>query len=133
MPQRVDPMLCTLVKEVPALPDYIYEVKWDGYRIISYVSSGKVRMDSRSGLNYTAKYPPVQQALKRLSHDVVLDGEVVVFNDEGKPDFDALQKYNGHNTPISYCIFDVLWMDGKNLMHLPLSQRKDILKELIQG
>lgn len=100
MPDRIDPMLCSLVKEMPSLPDYLFEVKWDGYRIVSYVKSGKVRMDSRSGLNYTAKYPPVERALKSLRHDVVIDGEVVVFNEEGKPDFDALQKYNGHSMEI---------------------------------
>ncbi|WP_353718666.1 DNA ligase D [Dyadobacter sp. 676] len=132
MPERIDPMLCTLVKEVPSLPDYLFEVKWDGYRIVSYVKSEKVRMDSRSGLNYTAKYPPVEQALKALKHDVVIDGEVVVFNQEGKPDFDALQKYNGHNTPISYCVFDLLWMDGKSLMDLPLTKRKELLRSVIK-
>nr|WP_295932976.1 DNA ligase D [uncultured Dyadobacter sp.] len=132
MPERIDPMLCTLVKELPSLPDYLFEVKWDGYRIVSYVKSGKVRMDSRSGLNYTPKYPPVEQALKALKHDVVIDGEVVVFNKEGKPDFDALQKYNGHSTPISYCVFDLLWMDGKSLIELPLTKRKQLLRSVIK-
>lgn len=55
MSDRIDPMLCTLVKEVPSSPDYLFEVKRDGCRIVSNVKSGKVRMDSRSGLNYTAK------------------------------------------------------------------------------
>ncbi|MGY3211959.1 DNA ligase D [Mucilaginibacter sp. HD30] len=131
MPRSVKPMLCTLTKEVVPDEDYLYEVKWDGYRIISYVADGKVRMDSRSALDYTKKYPPVAKALKELGHDAVLDGEVVVFNEEGKPDFDALQLYNGHYTPINYCVFDILWLDGYNLMDLPLSDRKAILKELV--
>jgi bifunctional non-homologous end joining protein LigD len=133
MPTSVKPMLCTLTKEVVPDDDYLYEVKWDGYRIISYIEKNKVRMDSRSALDYTKKYPPVAKALKELGHDAVLDGEVVVFNEEGKPDFDALQAFNGHDTPINYCVFDVLWLDGYNLMNLPLTDRKSILKELVEG
>ena len=133
IPPSVKPMLCTLTKEVVPDEDYLYEVKWDGYRIISYIENKKVRMDSRSALDYTKKYPPVARALKELGHDAVLDGEVVVFNQEGKPDFDALQTFNGHNTPINYCVFDLLWLDGYNLMGLPLTDRKAILKELAKG
>jgi bifunctional non-homologous end joining protein LigD len=133
MPTSVKPMLCTLTKEVVPDDDYLYEVKWDGYRIISYIDGSKVRMDSRSALDYTKKYPPVAKALKELGHDAVLDGEVVVFNEEGKPDFDALQTFNGHETSINYCVFDILWLDGFNLMGLPLTDRKAILKELVEG
>ena len=132
-PASVSPMLCTLTKEPVTNPEYIFEIKWDGYRIISYVQKGKVRMDSRSALDYTKKYPPVAEALKALKKDIILDGEVVVFNEEGLPDFDALQLYNGHNTPISYCVFDILWLDGYNLMELPLEERKKILKDLVKG
>jgi bifunctional non-homologous end joining protein LigD len=133
MPKSVKPMLCTLTKEVVEDGDYLYEVKWDGYRIISYIEENKVRMDSRSALDYTKKYPPVAKALKECGHDAVLDGEVVVFNEQGKPDFDALQTFNGHDTPINYCVFDILWLDGYNLMDLPLTDRKTILKELVEG
>src|SRR6202012_293223 len=91
MPSAVAPMLCTLTKEPVDDPEYLYEIKWDGYRIISYVSKGKVRMDSRSAKDYTTRYPPVVEALQRLGHDAVVDGEVVVFNKAGLPDFDALQ------------------------------------------
>jgi len=107
MPERISPMLCTLTKTAPDNEEYLYEIKWHGYRIISYVNKGKVRMDSRSGLDYTKKYPPLAKSLQALKHHVVLDGEVVVFNEQGNPDFDALQLYNGHETAISYCVFDV--------------------------
>lgn len=126
-------MLCTLTKEVVPDDDCLYELKWDGYRIISYIEKSKVRMDSCSAFDYTKKYPHVAIALKELGHDAVLDGEVVVFNEESKPDFDALQLYNGHDTPINYCVFDLLWLDGYNLMALPLRDRKAILKELVEG
>ncbi len=131
-PDHIEPMLCTLVKEVPSSDNYLYELKWDGYRIVSFVEEGKVRMDSRSGLNYTSKYPPIEKALKQLQIDVILDGEVVVFNAEGKADFDALQKYNGHNSPITYCVFDLLSLNGQNTMQLPLTDRRSLLEMLVK-
>lgn len=86
-----------------------------------------------SGLNYTDKYPPIAKALRDLKVKCVLDGEIVVFNSEGKPDFDAFQKYNGHNTPIYYCVFDLLWIEGYNITDFPLSDSKPILKSLIHN
>jgi len=133
LPGQVSPMLCTLAREVPEDARYQFEIKWDGYRIISYTHKGKARLDSRSALNYTAKYPGVARALELLKHNMVIDGEVVVFNKAGMPDFDALQKYNGHDTPISYCVFDLLWLDGYNLMKLPLAERKAMLEQLVKG
>jgi bifunctional non-homologous end joining protein LigD len=132
MPEHVDPMLCTLVKDPIESEEYIYELKWDGYRIISRVEGYVVRMNSRSGLDYTNKYPLIAEALQGLGHDLMIDGEVVVLNEEGKPDFDTLQLYNGKRTPIRYCVFDLLYMDGKSLMDLPLYQRKELLEALVK-
>jgi len=128
MPEHVDPMLCTLVKEPIDSEEYLYELKWDGYRMISRVEGSTVRMNSRSGLDYTSKYPLIAEALQRLGHDLMIDGEVVVLNEDGKPDFDTLQLYNGKRTPIRYCVFDLLYLDGNDLTTLPLYQRKDLLK-----
>jgi bifunctional non-homologous end joining protein LigD len=133
MPVSVDPMLCTLLREPFSNDSYIYELKLDGYRIVSFKKNGLVRMDSRSGLNYTSKYPPVAAALKKLKMDLVVDGEVTVLNNEQQPDFDALQKYNGHNTPIVYFIFDLLWIDGYDIKELTLIERKKILQEILKG
>lgn len=131
-PSDIKPMLCTLIKEPFNDPDYLYEVKWDGYRILSYLNKTSVKMGSRSGLDYTKKYPPVAQALTAMKLNAVLDGEVVVLNDEGKPDFDALQKYNGHDTPIFYYAFDILYLEGYDLMKLPLIERKEILATVLK-
>jgi len=98
IPITVAPMLCTLTRTPIDDPEYLYEIKWDGYRIVSYVQRKKVRMDSRSALDYTVRYPLIVKALQDLGHDVILDGEVVVFNEQGVPDFDALQLYNGHTS-----------------------------------
>src|SRR5688572_15927193 len=68
MPESVSPMLCTLTREPLNDPEYLYEIKWDGYRIISFVNGNKVKLHSRSGLDYTAKYPLVAEALKNIGH-----------------------------------------------------------------
>ncbi|UPK67969.1 DNA ligase D [Chitinophaga filiformis] len=133
MPKGIEPMLCTLIATPIDDPDYIYEVKFDGYRIISYVQTDDIRLGSRGGKDYTSRYPLIVEALRKIGYQVVLDGEVVVFNEDGVPDFDALQSYNGHTTPISYCLFDLLWLDGRDLMQLPLMERKAKLRDLIAG
>lgn len=126
-------MLCTLLREPFSSQDYLFELKLDGYRIISWVERSKVTMRSRGGLNYTERYPNIARALKLLKHSVVVDGEVCVINESGHPDFDALQLYNGHQTPIVYFIFDLLWIDGYNITHFTLVDRKLILQELLRG
>lgn len=126
----IKPMLCNLIKEPFDDPAFLFEVKLDGYRIIAYVNKGKVILSSRSGLDYTKKYPSVAKALSALDLDVILDGELVALNKEGKPDFDALQKNNGQN-PLVFYIFDILWCKGYDLKNLPLEKRKKILSEAI--
>jgi len=126
-------MLCKLREKVIDSEDFLYEIKWDGYRIISYVSAGRVLLASRSGLNYTSKYPPVEKALKKLGVEIVLDGEVVAINEAGKVDFGRLQSYRTRNAQLVYMVFDILWMDGYSYMNLPLEQRKHLLKKVIKG
>ena len=131
MPESISPMLCTLTKQVPDNSDYVYEIKWDGYRIISYVDGRTVRMDSRKGLDYTSKYPLIQKALKAVDHKIVVDGEMIVPDENGLPDFGAIQNYSGQKTPIVYYLFDILWLDGHDLRDLPLTERKQILSAII--
>jgi bifunctional non-homologous end joining protein LigD len=123
-------MLCTLIKEPFDDPDFLYEVKLDGYRIMAYVQNGKVRLASRSGLDYTAKYPSIEHELSQFNFDVILDGELVALNKEGHPDFDALQKNNGED-PLVFYVFDIPWCKGFELMQLPLTERKEILSKAI--
>ncbi|HEY0741034.1 MAG TPA: DNA ligase D [Chryseosolibacter sp.] len=130
-PTVVKPMLATLVKEAFADDDYVFEVKWDGYRIIAHCEGANVKLQSRGGEDYTKKYPTVVNALKSLDLDCVLDGEVVFINAEGKPDFDALQRVNGQRAPLVYYAFDVLWHDGENLKDKPLLERKGHLRKML--
>jgi bifunctional non-homologous end joining protein LigD len=128
--KNVSPMLCTLIKEPFSDAHYLYEVKFDGYRIIASVKKGKVTLSSRSGLDYTKKYLSVAAELKKLKADVIIDGEIVALNKEGHPDFDALQKNTGE-TPLAFYLFDVLYYNGYDLQHLQLTDRKEILSQVI--
>ncbi len=129
-PSRIEPMLCTLEETISNNPVYLYEIKWDGYRILSFKNRSRVTLHSRKSLDYSSKYPPVAEAIKHLRHSCVLDSEVVVLNSKGLPDFDALQIYNG-NDPIAYYVFDILWLDAYDLMRLPLIERRKILAKVI--
>ena len=132
MPLDVKPMLCTLLKEPFNDPGYLYEVKWDGYRIIAYKGKDVLKLASRGGHDYTKKYPPITRELEKLPHNLVVDGEAIVLNKEGKPDFDALQKFNRQKSGVLFYVFDILWLDGRDLMRFPLTERKDILKNILQ-
>ena len=129
VPPKISPMLATLVREPFSDPDWVYEVKWDGYRIIGYVQNGKATLYSRGGQDYTSKYKAVANELAGLE-DCVIDGEVVVFNPEGRPDLGALQNYHGKGD-IAYYVFDLLYFEGESYLNKPLLQRKEILLHVI--
>jgi bifunctional non-homologous end joining protein LigD len=130
-PTAIKPMLATLVKQPFADHSYLFEVKWDGYRMIAYCQKDKVKLQSRGGEDYTKKYPAISRALISMDLDCILDGEVVYINPEGRPDFDALQRVNGQKAPIVFYAFDLLWLEGKNLMKQTLVDRKTTLKKII--
>ncbi len=132
LPLRIEPMLCSLIEKPFNNEEWWYEVKWDGYRVTAHIQKKKVALRTRKGLDYSKRYPPVAKSLSKLKHDAVLDGEVVVLNDEGKHDFHLLQNYNGTGGgTLAYYVFDILWMDGYDLMHVPLSERRSILNSSV--
>jgi len=112
--------------------DWLFEIKWDGYRAISEIKNGIVKLYSRNGLSFETAYPYLFNELKKIKHNAVLDGEIVILNEEGKPDFQKLQHY-AENThyPLSYYVFDLLELNGKNICELPLLERKKLLRQLI--
>jgi len=112
--------------------DWIYEIKWDGYRAIAETSPKVIQLYSRNGNDFTTNYPVIITALKCIKHHVVLDGEIVVLNEKGFPDFQKIQHYTDNTDyPICYYVFDLLSIDGKDLKHLPLTDRKELLKALL--
>lgn len=134
MPHHIKPMLAYLIDKPFNDKDWIFEIKWDGYRALAEVSSKKVHLYSRNFLSFDDKFLPVLHALKKIKADVVLDGEVVVFDKEGKSQFQLLQNYlrsEENQGALRYCIFDILYYNGHDLRDLPLIERKKILNEAI--
>lgn len=132
MPANVRPMLATLVHKPFDRPGWLFEIKWDGYRIIAEVSS-RVRLYSRNGLSFTGRYHPIASALEKLGHEAILDGEVVVVDEHGHPDFEALQNYRNRRPggQLVYYVFDLLYLDGHDLRGLPLIRRKELLQSIL--
>jgi bifunctional non-homologous end joining protein LigD len=133
MPVAVKPMLATLTDKPFDRDDWVYEIKWDGYRAVSYLSNGKVNLLSRKLISFNKKFPLIVDALKAWKVKAVVDGEIVALNDAGNPDFQALQNYvkNGQKAKLVYYVFDLLWYDGKDFTGLPLVQRKQALQQIL--
>jgi bifunctional non-homologous end joining protein LigD len=132
-PRDVRPMLASLADEPFDDPEWVFEIKWDGYRGISYLNKGKVDIQSRKNLSFTQKFSAVAEALKEWDIDAVIDGEIVAMNDDGIASFQRLQNYanNGTAAHLEYHVFDILWLNGKDLTCLPLIERKFILQNII--
>jgi bifunctional non-homologous end joining protein LigD len=139
MPSKIAPMLAR-AGEIPGDDDrWGYEIKWDGVRALAYSQPGELRLESRSLKDITDSYPELFRLGDALgSHSAVLDGEIVAFDDAGRPSFAALQgrmhtptraqaKRQAKDTPVTYVIFDVLWMDGHSLMGQPYEARRELL------
>ena len=131
-PANVQPMLATLADEPPATGDWLFEIKWDGYRAISYLDKGRVTIRSRNNKSFNEKFYPVYNALKNWKVNAIVDGEIVVINEQGLPDFGDLQIWRSEaDGQLAYFVFDVLWFEGLNLMNLPLKERHRLLESII--
>ncbi len=132
MPHGIKPMLATLVREPFDHPDWLFEVKWDGYRAIAEISDGDVSLYSRNLNALSQKFSPITESLRKFRFEAVLDGEIVVVDDRGHPDFQMLQHYqesgSGH---LLYFVFDLLYFQGHDLTSLPLLRRKELLKKIL--
>jgi len=112
--------------------DWLYEIKWDGYRAITEVKNGNIELYSRNGNSFLEHYPALVNNLKKIKHNAVIDGEIVVLNENGFPDFQKIQHYEDNtNFPLVYYVFDLLSLNGHSLYDQPLTERKKLLKELI--
>ncbi|MES2267696.1 MAG: DNA ligase D [Bacteroidota bacterium] len=132
IPTGIKPMLATLVNEPFDDPDWEYEVKWDGYRTLGFVNKGEVQLLSRNNKDFNEKYYPLKKQLETWKINAVIDGEIVVMNEDGVSNFGALQNWRSEaDGELMLYIFDILWYEGKNLMDLPLIERQAVLKEVI--
>jgi bifunctional non-homologous end joining protein LigD len=133
-PAFIPPQLATLTDKAPAGDDWIHEIKLDGYRTAARLEAGKVRMLTRSGLDWTARFRPVADALAALRvRTAYLDGEITVLGADGVTSFAALQEAlkRSQNNRLTYHVFDLLHLDGRDLTPLPLTERKRILAQLL--
>jgi bifunctional non-homologous end joining protein LigD len=131
----VKPMKATAVAQLPEGDEWIYEIKWDGYRAMALKQGNEVRLLSLKEKNLTSDFPDVAQAIGELEADTaVIDGEIVAVNAEGCPSFQVLQnrKKLGRGWSIVYYAFDLLSVEGKDLLHRPLRDRKARLNEVIE-
>ena len=123
----VEPMQCLAVAKLPEGPDWEYEVKFDGYRALGIKSAGRVRLMSRNGNDFSARFPITTQALSKLPDDSAVDGEIVALDETGRPSFNVLQNYTHANTPLQFYAFDLLHLAGKTLRDRPLDDRRELL------
>jgi bifunctional non-homologous end joining protein LigD len=142
MPVLVEPMLARLSTLPGEESQWAFEVKWDGVRAIAYSQPGRIRLLSRSGNEVTGAYPELRALNRALgSHSAILDGEIVAFDEAGRPSFAALQsrmhlrgdaalRRLAQTKPVTYLLFDLLWLDGHSLMGLTYRERRERLDTL---
>ena len=141
MPEGLRPM-SAVTGPLPTGDRFSYEIKWDGVRVLAYCEHGHLRLESRNGNDVSPRYPELRAFGRSMgSLDVVLDGEVVAFGESGVPSFELLQQrmHLGSEAavrramkemPVTFAIFDMLWLDGHSLMGLPYSDRRRLLEQL---
>jgi len=130
--KHIKPMLATLYDEPFDDPNWIFEIKWDGFRAIADCEKSKVELYSRNQISFNERFGPIVKSLQKAKLSAILDGEVVVIDSKGKSHFQLLQNYQqtgqGH---IVYYVFDILFWKGNDLRHLSLLERKKILKTML--
>ena len=135
-PRFIQPMKAKLVDEPPKHGDWIYELKFDGFRAIGVKSDKKVSLISRNEKTLDARFPEIVNAMKNLPvRECVIDGEIVALDEEGRSSFQLLQalEMEGRKSPLRFYVFDLLQLDGKSLLQLPLEERKQLLAKLCES
>ncbi|MEQ7801829.1 DNA ligase D [Pedobacter sp. ASV1-7] len=133
IPIGMKPVLATLVDEPFDDPDWVYEVKWDGYRALGFcLKNGDVQLLSRNNKQFNEKFYPIYELMQSWKMDIVVDGEILVINDKGISNFGDLQNWRSEaDGELVYYVFDLIWYQGKDLTGLPLSERQAILAEVL--
>ncbi|CAG0944870.1 partial Multifunctional non-homologous end joining protein LigD, partial [Gammaproteobacteria bacterium] len=136
LPDTLSPQLALQAKSVPTRGEWLYELKFDGYRLLARIDRGQVRLFTRRGNDWTAKMKPLVAAVQQLGlRTAWLDGEIVVLNDDGTPNFNGLQNAfdSSRTESIQYFVFDLPYLDGHDLRQVPLHARRALLRQLIEG
>ena len=128
----IQPMLCKVAEKPFDDSEWAFEIKWDGYRAIADLSKDDIRLYSRNGIDFSKKFKKVTNSLKLQEHQMILDGEIVAYDDKGKPNFQWLQQIaDNPKLVIVYQVFDLLWLNGHSTKNLSYLQRKELLKEAL--
>ena len=122
-------MLLLRTETLPEGPDLQYEIKFDGYRALAVKSGGKVHLRSRNDNDFNVRYPGIVKALAPMPDETVIDGEVVALDKDGRPSFNTLQNYGSAGAPLHFYIFDLLILEGRDVMGEPLVKRRELLEE----
>src|SRR5262249_2181271 len=131
VPFRTSPMLATLVDEAFTRPNWIFEEKYDGVRILAYKEGHRVTLVSRNAIDRTARYPKIAAALRALSAETLaLDGEVIVLDGKGISRFQLLQQGGSQQ---EYAVFDCLYAKGEDLRKKPLVQRRAVVEKFVRS
>jgi bifunctional non-homologous end joining protein LigD len=125
------PMLATLTDKSFDDPDWVFETKWDGFRAIAVAKPGRATLYSRNLNDISRKYPSICAALAKIKHEAVLDGELVAVDEHGRSRFQLLQNAERESTRLLYCVFDLLYLDDKDLRGKTLLERKAALKRIL--
>jgi bifunctional non-homologous end joining protein LigD len=129
----IEPELLTEAASVPFGRHWIHEIKHDGFRIVAYIEDGDVELISRNGLDWTQRFATISESLKGLKvKDAIFDGEVGVPDEDGVMQFHRIRRKDAQ-TELAYLVFDLLWLNGKDLRGLPLHKRKSELKKLLRN
>jgi bifunctional non-homologous end joining protein LigD len=143
MPTTIHPMLATSIDEPFDGPDWLFEIKWDGYRAVAFINDGKLRLVSRNQNELTERFPELKDLPKFVhAKNAILDGEVVALDDEGRASFSLMQQRTGFrpgrrrgeaksDVPVLYYAFDLLYLDGYDWRKVPLEERKKKLASLL--
>ena len=133
MPDFVPPQLCKLTSRPPSADGWLHEIKFDGYRIQMRVEEGEVSLKTRTGLDWTDKFPAIAKAAAKLP-DAIIDGEIVALNKASNPDFSALQTAlsDGSTDDLVFFAFDLMFSDGEDLRQVPLFERKKKLRKSLE-
>jgi bifunctional non-homologous end joining protein LigD len=131
-PETFSPMLATLVDKPFDEPGWLYEIKWDGYRAVALCNNKEVNLLSRNNKSFNEKFYPIFEGVKQWGINAVVDGEIAVMNKAGISNFGSLQNWRSEaDGTIIYYVFDLMWLDGYDLTHLPLTKRRELLEELV--
>ncbi len=124
-------MLLLKTEKLPEGPEWIVELKLDGYRALAIKSGGKVQLRSRNDNDFSLRYPAIVNALAAMPDETVIDGEVVALDEEGRPSFNLLQNYGSAGVSLHFFIFDVLTLKGRDVMGEPLMERRRLLEKQV--